>query len=85
MKHPRVEIYKTTVLPESTHPVEEWRWRLKAANGEIVATGESYASERDTERGFTDAASTFLSVASLGIKQVPVECIEIIDTPEDGD
>lgn len=25
----------------------EWRWRLKAANGEIIASGESYRNRRD--------------------------------------
>lgn len=25
----------------------EWRWRLQAANGEIVASGESYKNEED--------------------------------------
>ncbi len=25
----------------------QWRWRLKAANHEIIASGESYVNERD--------------------------------------
>ena len=33
----------------------EWRWRVKAANGEIVAQGESYTREHDALRGLEDA------------------------------
>lgn len=29
---------------------QPWRWRLKAANGKIVATGEGFGSERDAWR-----------------------------------
>jgi uncharacterized protein len=25
----------------------EWRWRLKAGNGEIIASGESYKNRQD--------------------------------------
>ncbi len=28
-----------------------WRWRLKAGNGEVVATGEEYASKDGAVRG----------------------------------
>ncbi len=28
----------------------EWRWRLRAANGEPLAQGESYRDKRDCER-----------------------------------
>ena len=27
----------------------QWRWRLKAANHEIIASGESYVRERDCD------------------------------------
>ena len=26
---------------------KEWRWRLKAANGEIIASGEGYTNKKD--------------------------------------
>lgn len=26
-----------------------WRWRLKAANGEIIASGEGYANKTDAQ------------------------------------
>lgn len=38
----KFEIYtKTTWLGR-----REWRWRLRARNGEIVASGEGYTSKR---------------------------------------
>ena len=33
----------------------QWRWRLKAANGEIVAQSEAYTRKADAERGLADA------------------------------
>lgn len=33
----------------------DWRWRLRAANGEIVAQSEGYTSEGDAKRGVEDA------------------------------
>lgn len=43
--NPRFEVYQS--LPES---FPEWRWRLLARNGEIIASGESYTSEKDARR-----------------------------------
>lgn len=34
-----------------------WRWRLVAANNEIVAQSESYTTKADAERGAADAAN----------------------------
>ena len=31
----------------------QWRWRLRAANHEIIAQGESYVNKRDCERAVT--------------------------------
>jgi uncharacterized protein YegP (UPF0339 family) len=44
------------VAMASKHEVYEdkaggWRWRLKAANGEIVAQGESYTSRSNAREG----------------------------------
>lgn len=33
----------------------EWRWHVQAANGEIVAEGESYTRKADAKRGLEDA------------------------------
>jgi uncharacterized protein len=29
----------------------QWRWRLKAGNGEIIASGEAYQSKSGAENG----------------------------------
>lgn len=34
---------------------DEWRWRLRAKNGEIVAQSEGYPSKSNAERGARDA------------------------------
>jgi uncharacterized protein YegP (UPF0339 family) len=49
----RVEIYQSD--NDMGAPSEEWRWRVKAGNNEIVASGEGYSSKRDAKRGFLDA------------------------------
>jgi uncharacterized protein YegP (UPF0339 family) len=49
----RVEIYQSD--NDMGAPSEEWRWRVKAGNNEIVASGEGYGSKRDATRGFIDA------------------------------
>lgn len=28
----------------------QWRWRLRARNGKIIASGEAYRDERDCDR-----------------------------------
>ncbi len=33
-----------------------FRWRLKAANGEVVAQSEGYTTKEDAKRGAFDAA-----------------------------
>lgn len=39
MKFMKFEIYN--------YSGDGWRWRLKAANGKVIASGESYASKAD--------------------------------------
>lgn len=41
MRQPKFEVYSAA---------DGWRWRLKAANGEIVATGEAHTRKRDAVR-----------------------------------
>lgn len=38
----KFEVYQTS---------SGWRWRLKAANGEIIATGEAYTTKDGAMRG----------------------------------
>jgi hypothetical protein len=46
---PKVEFYQDEGSPG------EYRWRLKAGNGEVVATGEGHSSEHDAIRAFVRA------------------------------
>jgi hypothetical protein len=58
MIHGKLEIYhdKRPDHERISDAPDPWRWRVKAGNGEIVASGEGYGSERDAIRGFEDAA-----------------------------
>jgi uncharacterized protein YegP (UPF0339 family) len=40
---PKFEVYQDAV--------GEWRWRLKASNGQVVASGEGYKSKAGAKRG----------------------------------
>lgn len=59
MKAPRFEVYQSA---------DGWRWRLKAANGRIVAQGESHTRKRDAER----AAAQVSVIAELASGRPPV-------------
>lgn len=52
MRRPRFAVYQSA---------DGWRWRLIAANGRIVATGEAHTRKRDAWR----AVETVREVASL--------------------
>ena len=67
MADPYVEFYKETptVDPGDEHLIDvepEWRWRVKAGNHEIVASGEGYTRESDAIRGWEAARSAVLRV-----------------------
>lgn len=42
----------------------EWRWRLKAANGEVVASGEGY-SRKDYVRGLQSKIAVLMREATV--------------------
>lgn len=48
----QVEFYQVTPGYPDVDGPKEWRWRLKAGNNEIVASGEGHATERDADRAF---------------------------------
>ena len=52
MRRPRFTVYQSA---------DGWRWRLIAANGRIVATGEAHTRKRDAWR----AVETVREVAAL--------------------
>lgn len=54
----------------------DWRWRVKARNAEIVATGESYGSEADAVRGFMAAYHAFMEAYDVEASVTPKERLE---------
>lgn len=58
MKAPHFEVYRAK---------DGYRWRLKAANGRIVATGEAHPRKADAVR----AAAALSGLAELASKHAP--------------
>lgn len=50
-----------------------WRWRMRAANGEIVAGSESYTRRYDALRGLEDARSAFRNAVYPENGETPVD------------
>ena len=48
-RRPRFTVYQAR---------DGWRWRLTAANGRIIATGEAHTRERDAWRALRTVADT---------------------------
>lgn len=58
IKQPKFDIYQDTA--------GEWRWRLKAANGRIIADGaEGYSSKAGARRAVDTVVDTMLRVAYI--------------------
>ena len=57
-RSPRFEVYQAR---------DGWRWRLRAANGRIVATGEAHTRKADAIR----AAAALSGLAEAASKQCP--------------
>ena len=55
----QVEIY--SVVGQS-----DWRWRVRADNGEIVASGEGYTRREDAERGYRAARDAMINATFEG-------------------
>lgn len=51
MSDTRVEVYSAIQRRKGKSPQLVWRWRAKAANGEIIASGEAYARKWNARRG----------------------------------
>ena len=56
MKSPRFEVFQDKR--------GEWRWRLRARNGRVLAQGEGHTRERDAWR----AVETVRGAAALAVK-----------------
>jgi uncharacterized protein YegP (UPF0339 family) len=83
MKHPKVIIYKHFKAAHGRlaqdESEDEWGWRLIAANGEEVCSGEGHSSPRDAERAFRTVCQVVLELLaetiSDGMRGIPVEVI----------
>lgn len=81
MKNPKVQIYKH-YKDAASEAHDEWGWRLLAANGEEVASGEGHASPRDAERAFRTVCRIILNIVAAlwgfadPSSHIPVEVIE---------
>lgn len=54
MNVPKTEVYETFrkfVAFGERAPATEWRYRVKAGNGEILCQSEAYTTKADAERG----------------------------------
>lgn len=57
---------------------EQWYWRLRAANGEIVArSSEGYADGWGARRGVTDAVATVAAASGVVIDPANVEVLAV--------
>ena len=45
---------------------KEWRWNLKAANGEIIATSEGYSSKAAAKKGIQSVKRNALIARVVG-------------------
>lgn len=55
----KVEFYQTKEFEGDNH-----RWRLRAANSEIIASGEGYSTKDGAERGFEAVARAVLETVA---------------------
>ena len=61
-RHPTFEVYESA---------DGWRWRLRAANSQIVASGEAYASRSKAWRAVRTVAA--LAGAALTAGRKPMD------------
>lgn len=54
----RFEIYPSPANGLLQTIAPQWRWRLRGSNGEIIASGESYARRADCEHAINLVKST---------------------------
>lgn len=58
------------ISAEEAAAAVEWRWRFKADNGEIVATGEGHTRREDAERAFLHVAHLLAGMWALAEDEV---------------
>ncbi len=60
VSRPRFELY-------ASKDALDWRWRLRASNGEVLASGEGYSSKAHAKRG---AAAVVASARVAEVREV---------------
>jgi uncharacterized protein YegP (UPF0339 family) len=60
----RFEVYETG---------DGWRWRLRAANGRILASGESFASKRNVCRAIETVEQLLVHGDHIEVVELPSE------------
>lgn len=58
---PKYEIYKDAA--------QKFRWRLKAPNGEIIATGEAYESKDSCKKGIESVKANAFKATVVDMAQ----------------
>lgn len=58
---PKYEIYKDAT--------QKFRWRLKAPNGEIIASGEAYESKDGCKKGIESVKSNAFKATIVDVAQ----------------
>jgi uncharacterized protein YegP (UPF0339 family) len=53
VKRAKYEVYRAK---------DGWRWRIKSANGRIIAQGESHTRERDADRALATVFKTVMGM-----------------------
>jgi uncharacterized protein YegP (UPF0339 family) len=66
---------KFVIYNDESSGEQPWRWRLKAGNGEIVASGESFRDVTDTRRAIEQVCRSVAQVNPL---------IEVIEAEHTG-
>jgi uncharacterized protein YegP (UPF0339 family) len=74
----KIEIFKGEV-----DTPEEFYWRLKAANGEIVSQSEGYTTQEDAIRGAGDMLTA--AAACIEVRHAAVPNAEAIFVQDDGE
>lgn len=62
------EVYSVVRRHIAEADVEEWRWRLRAANGEVLASGESFTTRSDAWRAVHTVARAVLDAVAHRIE-----------------
>lgn len=79
-KNPRFEVYEGwwRNRPKGSKSGPEWRWRLFAKNGEIIASGEGFTRERDANRAVRAVIRAVTQIRARGQATIPPPTLNAI-------